>query len=289
MKKLVLVTLLFLLCATLVHAQEPEYDYLVYLPAVMRGYVYVTPTATPPIPTVRPTLPPPTATSTVRPTFPPSTATSTLTPTLTPTITTTPLPTLTSTPTTTPSPTPAPTPQPVFELLNGDFESGQDGSWTEYYDCPPHWLPLVNTFMQRAGFPYLEGHGEWLGWLGGANADPPPWETVTAIEQLITIPRMEGTLQLDVALCFDYLIYSEDRWDSGGDTAQLLLNDTTLVSWEVIGANSSHYWDEWHEMCIDLEDWKGENVTLRFEMVNSFIWYGDFHIDNVELRATPRD
>lgn len=61
---LLVAALALLLCATPLRAQEPEYDYWINLPVVMRGYRHVYPT---PTPTVRPTLPPPTATPTPRP------------------------------------------------------------------------------------------------------------------------------------------------------------------------------------------------------------------------------
>lgn len=47
MKKLLLVVLALLLCATLVIAQEPIYDYFVYLPMVTGGVGTTTPTMTP--------------------------------------------------------------------------------------------------------------------------------------------------------------------------------------------------------------------------------------------------
>ena len=63
MRKFVLV-LLLLLCAVVVIAQEPIYDYFVYLPAVAHS-------KSAPTPTVRPTLAPPTYTPTPRPTLAP--------------------------------------------------------------------------------------------------------------------------------------------------------------------------------------------------------------------------
>lgn len=182
--------------------------------------------------------------------------------------------------------TPTPTPQPIYELCNGDFESGQDGSWTEYYS-PPRELPLVNTFVQRLWprepGPELEGHGDWLGWLGGVESSLPLWETVTAIEQLVTVPSREGIPQSSIVLYFEYLIYSKDWHNYGGDAAKLLFDGVTLASWDVISLNNSKDWSEWTKVYIDLEDWQGKTVMLRFEMVNDFISLGDFHIDNVKF------
>lgn len=253
MKKLLFVVLALLLCAGLVVAQEPIYDHFVYLPMVAGGSGTVVPTETP---------------------EPTETATPTTEPTLTPTET--------LIPSETPTMTPTPTPQ---ELLNGDFENGSDGSWTEHYEWPAHWLPLVNTFMQLWGIPEVEGHGSWLGWLGGANAEPGMgggWEIVTAIEQPVTVPLGEGTLQWDVFLCFEYQIYSEDWWDYGGDTAEVSFGGHTLASWDVIFSNDG----DWVEMCVDLDAWRGETGLLRFEMVNDHIWRGDFYVDNVEFQVT---
>jgi len=226
-------------------AQEPMPEYFVYLPIISKP---VDPLATPT----------PTNTPTVTPTF-------------TPTETSTP----TSTPTDTPTPTNTPTltPQPVYELLNGDLENGQDGSWVEY-----RWgYYLVTTYMELWGIPYLDGYGSWLARLGGLDYDPPPWEFVFSIEQLVTVPS--GT-----QLCFEYLIYSEDWWDNGGDTAGLFFDNTTLASWDIIYSNSDTYLDDWHETCFDVESWWDETAVLRFEMTDDWLWTGAFFIDNVEFR-----
>lgn len=235
------------------------YDHLVYLPLVRGGggMPAVTPTPT--------QVPAETSTPTPTPT-----------PTSMPSLTPTPSPTPTDTPT--PTPTSTPTPQPVYELLNGDFENGPDGSWTTYYENPLRPNPcIVSTYLQLWGIPYIEGYGSWLGWLGGADADPPPWEIVTAIEQLVTIPT-------DAVLCFEYQTYSEAWWGNGGDTASLSFDNTVLVTWDI---DSSADNGNWAEMCIDLEGWQGETVILRFEMVNNFIWRGDLYIDNVEFTEQP--
>lgn len=216
----------------------------------------------------------PTPTPTLLPTITP-------TPTLRPTATSTPPPTLppTWTPTPTNTPTPTPTPEPL-PLLNGDFEDGL-GIWTEYFNLSHHPMPfIVTTYMQLWGTPYLEGYGSWLAWLGNADAPGPSTDTITAIEQPVTIPT-GGTLHLPVSLCFDYQTYSEAHWGSGGDSARLLLDGVTLATWEIESSADNGIW---HEQCIDLAAWKGQTVLLRFEMANNFIWRGDFYLDNVRFQ-----
>lgn len=198
------------------------------------------------------------------------------TPTLTPVLTLTSTPTSTATPTRTPTATSTPTPEPL-ELTNGDFEDGLDGSWVEYTSEFVWYPSRVTTYMQCAGFPILEGYGSWLAVLGG-EADSPLADLVVSISQEITIPHGEST-----SLCFEYLIYSEDWWDYGGDTAEFLVNDTVLATWEMIYSNNDFYWDEWHPACIDVTPWQGENVIIKFRTITDFIWYGDFRIDNVNL------
>lgn len=135
------------------------------------------------------------------------------------------------------------------------------------------------TYMQLWGMPYVEGYGSWLAWLGNADAEYPWEDTVSAIEQPVTVPT-GSTLHLPVDLCFEYQTYSEAYWGNGGDSVRLLFDDAVLATWEIESSADNGIW---REQCIDLEAWKGQTVLLRFEMSNNFIWRGDFYLDNVEF------
>jgi hypothetical protein len=165
-------------------------------------------------------------------------------------------------------------------LLNGDFENGSDGSWTEHASIPLMGRELIIAYLQFVGIERIEGYGRWLGWLGDrGRLDPPPWECVTVIEQTVTVPSR-------AVFCFEYLVYSEDLQDEGGDAVELLFDDAVLASWDVIRSNSDSSLSDWHEVCIDTESWWGETVVLQFKMVSAFAWQGDFYLDNVEFRQS---
>lgn len=268
---MIILAVLVLLYTAQVMAQEPDFDFFVFLPMVMGG------TSTGPWPTPTNTLvPPETATPTPFPT--PSV-------TAAPVNTQTPIPLITPTPTLPPTWTPTPVPLP---LLNGDFENGLDGSWLEYFDPRVHFYPtIVTTYFQWFGLTSYPGYGSWFARLGGYDADPSntgEWETTTAIEQEVTIPT-GGTLHLPVDLCFEYLIYSEDYWDNDEDTFTVSLDGYTIATWMIIGSISDTYLTDWHVVCYDLDAWRGQTVLLRFETVNNFIWFSYVMLDNVELRV----
>ncbi len=64
----------------------------------------------------------------------------------------------------------------VNPILNGDFENGKDGAWSE-----------TANMIVEAGASGIDTHsGSWLAWMGGTNVTEETY--VTTLSQTITIP-----------------------------------------------------------------------------------------------------
>jgi len=162
-------------------------------------------------------------------------------------------PTATPTETETPVGTPVPpTETPVSPvagvIMNGDFEQGANGDWTEtsrqdYVLVSDELLDGINA--QSGGY---------VAWLGGANNE------VSNLIQSIQLP--DGIISLN----FAYQILSEDN----------CRRDRAYVR------NTGN----WVNETLSLNDYAGERVTLRFHVYTNRLRQSSFFVDDVTVTGS---
>ena len=157
-----------------------------------------------------------------------------------------------------------PPPPPPSPLLNGDFEAGRDGSWTEY--SSNGWTLILNASNLNVS---PQG-GQWAAWLGGDDNE------TARLSQTVSIPTNQYYLH------FYYYIGSEDA--CGFDSAYLKVNNVTQHTFSLCDSNSTSSWVHYVE---DLSAFKGSNVTLLFEVITDGSLNSNFFLDTVSLTATP--
>ena len=150
---------------------------------------------------------------------------------------------------------------PAFSLLNGDFENGRDGSWSEY--SSNGWdLILDSSQLSPQG-------GNWAAWLGGDN-----YET-SILSQQIVIPSNGTTL--------NYWYWSGSEDICGYDFAYVRFGSTDLKTYNLCDTTNTGGWvlDQ-----IDIASWRGETVELRFVVENDWLWDSNFFLDGVSISTT---
>jgi hypothetical protein len=157
-----------------------------------------------------------------------------------------------------------PPPPPPSPLLNGDFEAGRDGSWTEY--SSNGW----NLILHASNLNVSPQGGQWAAWLGGDDNE------TGRLSQTVSIPTNQYYLH------FYYYIGSEDA--CGFDSAYLKVNNVTQHTFSLCDSNSTSSWVHYVK---DLSAFKGSNVTLLFEVITDGSLNSNFFLDTVSLTATP--
>ena len=145
-------------------------------------------------------------------------------------------------------------------LPNGDFEQGPV-VWTEFSEN--------QTDNIRTDFPNgVTAHsGIWAVWLGGQVSD---LQEVAWVEQELTVP--EGT----TSLSFWYWLASQDV--CGFDFGWLKVDGVILEQYDLCTANDTNTW-QLRE--VDLSDYAGETVTLRFQLETDDNDNSNFFLDDV--------
>lgn len=191
-------------------------------------------------------------------------------PTPTPTAGPSPTPTSTSTsPTATPTPPPTNTRVPSNDnlLLNGDFENGADGSWTEASsNFGGQGSLILNTNASVS--PY---NGSYLAWLGGVN------DEISDLMQSVLIPNDDSA-----TLSFFYWIGSNDSL-CGADIAIVQVNNTVVQSFDLCLDTRTGGWVPFE---IDVSSFMGQQVTIRFRLENNDVALSNFFLDEVVLSTT---
>jgi hypothetical protein len=157
-----------------------------------------------------------------------------------------------------------PPPPPPAPLQNGDFEAGQDGSWTEY--SANGW----NLILHASKLNVSPQGGQWAAWLGGDDNE------VARLSQAVSIPTNQYYLH------FYYYIGSEDA--CGFDYAYIKVNNVNQHTFSLCEANTTSVWV--HHVA-DLSAYKGSNVTLLFEVTTDGSLNSNFFLDTISLTATP--
>ena len=125
-------------------------------------------------------------------------------------------------------------------ILNGGFESGQDGSWTEY--STHGWDVIMNE-----GSSLVPAHsGSWLAWLGG------DFDDTSYVSQSVTIPAGMPYLH------FWFWIASEDV--CGFDFFTLKVGSTTIGTIDLCEANDTL---GWAEVYADLSGYSGLTRSIK--------------------------
>lgn len=152
-------------------------------------------------------------------------------------------------------------------IANGDFEAGQDGSWTEFSSN--------NYDLVVTGAPTTSG--TWSTWLGGADNE------TSIISQNITIDASATSADLT----FDFAYTSnEAAADCANDLFEIRFNGNVIGTQGLCpDANSA----TWIPAAIDLITFAGQSGLLEFEVITDAANTSSVYIDDVVLTecATP--
>jgi hypothetical protein len=147
-------------------------------------------------------------------------------------------------------------------LSNGDFEGGRDGAWSEYSS---NGWPLIQSSSVLASSVSPHG-GNWAAWLGGDD------DETAILSQQITVPSDAITLN------YWYWTVSEDWCDY--DYATIRLGPDVLTTYDLCEANNTGGW-EYQQ--IDVTDWRGQTVELRFVAETDWLLGSSFFLDDVSI------
>ena len=137
-------------------------------------------------------------------------------------------------------------------IANGDFENGNDGSWTEF---STHGYPLI---VQGGNLPLpISPHGgSWTVWLGG------DYDEISTLSQTITIPSN--------ATFINYWIWTVSSDICGYDFFTLTINGVTIEELDLCVSQNT---GEWVFRQINIAAWRGQTVVVTFitETDDSFL------------------
>jgi hypothetical protein len=151
----------------------------------------------------------------------------------------------------------------LVNIANGDFEAGNDGSWTVY-------SKLVRSLILHADFTTIKPHsGDYLAWLGGEDGE------TARLTQSVTIPPSHPYIH------FWYIIDSSDTCDN--DYARVKINGGTFT---VLDLCSPRNTDGWASTVLNLSVYAGETVTLQFEVTTDTSYVSNFYLDDVLFSST---
>ena len=153
---------------------------------------------------------------------------------------------------------------PTDPILNGDFEAGQDGSWTEY---STHGWDLV---IHESSSLVTSHSGVWHVWLGGDYN-----ETAQLSQSVLVAPGLS-------TLHYWYWIGSEEI-GCGWDFFRLKVNGSALLTTGLCEASDT---GGWVEGTLDLSAYAGTTVTLMFEVTADYSNNSNFFLDDVSFSAT---
>ena len=152
---------------------------------------------------------------------------------------------------------------PIKPLLNGGFDSGPDGSWTEYSFQGWDLILQANVLL-------VTPHGgQWAAWLGGDHNE------ISRLSQSVTITPAQPYLH------FWYWTASED--DCGYDYARVKINGTAIKSLNLCTSNNT---GGWTKSDVSLSPYAGSTVTLMFEVTTNSTRNSNFFLDDVSLSAS---
>jgi serine protease AprX len=146
-------------------------------------------------------------------------------------------------------------------LQNGDFENGQDGSWTEYSS---HGWDLI----MYGGAPVDPHGGSWLVWLGG------DYDDLSTLTQQVTLPTASPTLT--------YWLWIASAEDTcGNDVGRVYINTTIVDSLTLCKSSNTN---GWVQRTIDLSAYAGQSVSLQFYTQTNGAYNSNFFLDDVVIQ-----
>lgn len=153
----------------------------------------------------------------------------------------------------------------TYSLSNSGFESGRDGSWSEY--SSNGWtLILEASALPTSVSPH---GGNWAAWLGGDD------DETSILSQKVTIPSNGTTLK------YWYWSASEDLCDY--DYAYVRFESSTLKTHNLCADNNT---GAWRSQQIDVTSWQGQTVELRFVVETDWLWNSNLFLDDVSISTT---
>jgi subtilisin family serine protease len=152
-------------------------------------------------------------------------------------------------------------------ILNGDFELGRDGSWTEYSS---NGYILILT---ENNLPIFPKSGDWAVWLGD---DIDVYGEISRLSQDVSISSSSPYLH------FWYEIFSDDLCSIDYDAFKVKINGATIFSEELCYANNTIGWTE---KVINLSTYSGSSVTLLFEVITDNSLFSSVFLDDVSMSS----
>ncbi|GAB4526192.1 MAG: hypothetical protein Kow0063_00140 [Anaerolineae bacterium] len=152
---------------------------------------------------------------------------------------------------------------PPPSLANGDFEAGQDGSWTEY---STHGWSLI---LHSGELPVSPHSGDWAVWLGG------DFDETSYIQQAVTVASAQPYLE------FYYWIASEDF--CGYDYGYVRVNGSSLKTYSLCNDNNT---GGWVNDVINLSSYAGQTVSLQIRAEADSSLNSNWFIDDAAFQST---
>ncbi len=153
-------------------------------------------------------------------------------------------------------------------ITNGDFEG--TGGWVEYSKAG---ASLISRFPPPSGSYHS---GEWGAYLGDYN------NAYDYIAQTVDIPFTATR----VTLRYWWQIESDEDPASPGDFLTVTVKSGVGMSATVVDAlASADASNEWREHTIDLSSYRGQRITLRFEVRTDEALPSAFFLDDVSVEA----
>jgi Zn-dependent metalloprotease len=149
-----------------------------------------------------------------------------------------------------------PPPSGSERITNGGFESGQTG-----------WTGTSGPITNNTGRPAHSG--SWKMWLGGNGTTATEYE-----QQTFTVPSTATSPVLTYWLRVDT---SETTTSTAYDKMTVSLNGTTVKSYSNLSTPKSSYF----QVSVDLSAYKGQSVTLKFNMTEDSSLQTSFVVDDV--------
>ena len=149
-------------------------------------------------------------------------------------------------------------------LRNGNFDQGPDGSWNE---SSTNKLPLIRTGEALAGV--APQSGEWAGWLGGTDNE------ISTLAQFILIPETATTLNFYI-----FLASYEGSESCEKDFAFVRLGSNLLKTYPLCQATDT---EDWSFEQIDISAFRGQSLSLSFQVVNDASEWSNFFLDTVSI------
>lgn len=155
----------------------------------------------------------------------------------------------------------------IDPILNGDFELGRDGSWTENSS---NGYVLI---LEENDLPIYPKSGDWAVWLGD---DIDVYGEISRLSQDVSIYSSSPYLH------FWFEIFSDDLCSIDYDVFRVKINGGIIFSEELCNANNT---TGWTEKVINLSAFSGSSVTIMFEVITDDVLFSSFFLDDVSMSS----